>query len=139
MTPGRRKPLRIREEGTRAEGQSTVEFALIVPIVVLVVLLVVQVGVIVYANIAAAHLSREVARTLAVDPHADVGHLAAHVSTLRGDRLTIEVVESVSEDTGRAMVSVAVTYDIPPIIRPFDLVLRNVSAHAETRMLAEIK
>jgi hypothetical protein len=48
-------------------GQSTVEFALILPLVVLVVLFIVQAGFVVRDQVLVSHAAREGARAAAVD------------------------------------------------------------------------
>ena len=47
-------------------GQSTVEFALVLPLVVMVLLLVVQVGLVVRDQVLVVHAAREAARAAAV-------------------------------------------------------------------------
>jgi len=49
-------------------GQSTVEFALLLPLVVFAALAVLQVGLIVRDHVAVVHAAREAARTASVDP-----------------------------------------------------------------------
>ena len=52
----------------RQAGQSTVEFALLLPLVVFAALLVLQVGLIVRDHVAVVHAAREAARAASVDP-----------------------------------------------------------------------
>ncbi|MFN8034572.1 MAG: TadE/TadG family type IV pilus assembly protein [Acidimicrobiia bacterium] len=59
----RRPGARVRED----RGQATVEFALLLPVVVLALLAVVQVGVVVRDEIAVVHAAREAARAASVD------------------------------------------------------------------------
>lgn len=49
------------------DGQSTVEFAMIIPVVVLFLLIIMQVGIIVRQKILVTHSSREAARILSVE------------------------------------------------------------------------
>ena len=51
-----------------SKGQATVEFALTFPLVVLLLLLVVQLGVVIHAQVLAIHAAREGARAAAVAP-----------------------------------------------------------------------
>lgn len=83
---------RRREDG----GQASVELALVLPLVVLLLLAVVQLGLLVRDQILVVHAAREAAREAAVDPAADAPRRAALASsTLAGDRLTVTA-------TGRA-------------------------------------
>jgi Flp pilus assembly protein TadG len=52
-------------------GQATVEFALILPFVVLMLLAIVQVGFVARDYVRVAHASREAARAASVDPNGD--------------------------------------------------------------------
>lgn len=87
-------------------GQTTVELALALPIVVLLAALAVQVGLTVHDQVVVTHAAREAARVAAVDPEPDRARAAAvagggleperlevRVSGRgsRGDRLTAEV------------------------------------------------
>ena len=79
---------RVRKDG----GQATVELALVLPFVCLLVLAVVQVGLVVHAHLLVVHGAREGARAAAVDPHP----LAAQVAVVAGvpldpDDLDVEV------------------------------------------------
>ena len=80
--------MRNRDE----RGQATVEFALIIPLVLVVLLAVVQVAVVAYAQLAVTHLARETARVVAVDPTVDVSILVQERAPLGVDNATIEVV-----------------------------------------------
>jgi Flp pilus assembly protein TadG len=71
-------------------GQATVEFALCLPLVVLLLLLVVQVGVIVRGQVLVTHAAREAARAAAVDADPAAAERAAEASTpLAADRLSV--------------------------------------------------
>ena len=52
----------------REAGQSTVEFALLLPLIVFAALAVLQVGLIVRDHVAVVHAAREAARAASVDP-----------------------------------------------------------------------
>ena len=52
----------------RQAGQATVEFALLLPLVVFAALVVLQVGLIVRDHVAVVHAAREAARAASVDP-----------------------------------------------------------------------
>lgn len=77
---------RGREDG----GQASVELALVLPLVMLLLLAVVQVGLLVRDQILVVHAAREAAREAAVDPAADAPRRAAVASsTLSDARLTV--------------------------------------------------
>ncbi|MFN8017040.1 MAG: TadE/TadG family type IV pilus assembly protein [Acidimicrobiales bacterium] len=61
----RRRPPRVRGRG--AAGQASVELVLVLPVVVLALLLVVQVGLVVRAQVLVVHAAREGARAAAVE------------------------------------------------------------------------
>jgi Flp pilus assembly protein TadG len=77
---------RAREDG----GQASVELALVLPLVMLLLLAVAQVGLLVRDQILVVHAAREAVREAAVEPAADAPRRAALASsTLDGDRLTV--------------------------------------------------
>lgn len=126
---------RRREPGQ--SGQATVEFAIIIPLVVVVLLAVAQVAVIAYLQLAVTHLSHELARELAVDPSADLGRLTRERSQLRYDDLRIETQAVLTEPNGRMTVVVRVTHDAIPISGVFQPFLTDVTLSGEARMVAE--
>jgi Flp pilus assembly protein TadG len=76
----------------RDEGQSTVEPALVLPLLVLVVCFVVQLAVVVRDRIAVTHVARVAARAAVVDPSPDaVAAAARSASGLDASRLRISV------------------------------------------------
>lgn len=77
----------------REEGQATVELALLLPLVCLLLLLVVQVGLVVVARVRLEHGAREAVRALAVSPSVEDGRRAALTGGgLDPDHLALEVV-----------------------------------------------
>ena len=77
---------RAREDG----GQASVELALVLPLVMILLLAVVQLGLLVRDQILVVHAAREAAREAAVDPAADAPRRAAVASsTLSDSRLTV--------------------------------------------------
>lgn len=71
-------------------GQASVELALVLPLVMLLLLGMVQVGLLVRDQILVVHAAREAAREAAVDPAPDAARQAAAASsTLDGSRLTV--------------------------------------------------
>ena len=87
-------------------GQSTVEVALLLPVVAALLLAVVQVGMVVRDPVLVTHAAREAARAAAVDPQADVAREAA-VAAVRLDpgRLAVELSGS-TDPGGRLTVTV---------------------------------
>ena len=86
----------------RERGQATVEFALLLPLVVMAALAVVQVALIVRDHVATVAAAREAARSASVDPNpAHATHAARRVlpgATVRvgdrpavGEQITVEV------------------------------------------------
>lgn len=77
---------------TRDRGQSTVELALLLPVVVLLLLAVLQVGLVTRDVVLVTHASREAARAAAVDGAPGAAREAALASSgLEGDRLHVAV------------------------------------------------
>jgi hypothetical protein len=94
--------LPTRERQRHQWGQATVEVALTLPVVVLLMLAVVQIGLVASDRLLVSHAAREVARAAAVDPELGV-HAATGLDPARstieltggrrgGDRLTVTVV-----------------------------------------------
>ncbi|MEX0665040.1 MAG: TadE family type IV pilus minor pilin [Acidimicrobiia bacterium] len=72
----------------RERGQATVEFALVLPILVLALLAVLQVALVVRDHIAVVHAAREAARAASVDPDPSRAVRAAR-RTLPGARVHV--------------------------------------------------
>ena len=118
-------------------GQATVEFALIIPLVVVVLLAVIQVALVAYAQLGVAHVARETARAVSVDTSTDVSLLAQNMAPFGKNTLNIEVVILPAPPLGREFVVVTVSYQTPPISRlfaPFDTQMR---VSAQIKMLVE--
>lgn len=116
-------------------GQSTVELALCLPLVAIVLAVVVQVGVIARDRVRVWHAAREGARVAAVDPDADAVRRAAESSGL--EPLTISVEPEVIERRQGEPVTVRVAYSpslrVPVIGRLFE----NLTLDAEASMRIE--
>jgi len=99
------------------QGQSTVELALVLPVVVLLLLAVLQVGLVARDVVLVTHASREAARAAAVDSAPGAARQAAVMSSgLRSDRLLVRVV---GRSGPGSRVRVDITYSAPtnvPII-----------------------
>jgi Flp pilus assembly protein TadG len=71
-------------------GQASVELALVLPLVMILLLAVAQLGLLVRDQILVVHAAREAAREAAVEPGADAPrHAALASSTLDASRLTV--------------------------------------------------
>lgn len=116
-------------------GQAAVELALSLPLVVLVLAAVVQVGLVVRDQVLVVHAAREVARELAVDEGADKAGKPAHIAheatggALDAARLTVEVDHR--DDRVRARVGYRAPIRLP-LVKNFvpDVV---IAANAEVR------
>lgn len=76
--------------GRGERGQATVELALVLPVVVVMLLLVVQAGLLVRDQVLAVHAARAGARAVAVDPRAAAAERAVGAMGL-GGRARVEV------------------------------------------------
>lgn len=123
-----------RRPQSHESGQATVEFALIVPLIVVLLLAVAQVGVIVYLQLAVDHLAREVARELVVNPEADIGLLTSDHSLLGPSDLSIETQILSVDSQGNRTIVVRVTHDAVLISAVFHRFLADVELSAEARM-----
>jgi len=81
----RSAPTRVRagNRTNRDSGQATVEFALLLPVLVLALLAVIQVALVIRDEVAVIHAAREAARAVSVDPDPSSARRAAH-RTLAG-------------------------------------------------------
>ena len=117
----------------RQRGQATVELAIVLPVVVVLLLAVVQVGHVVRYRVVVVHTAREVARAAAVSPDApsvaDVGGRHG----LDAARLGVEVAPP--DDGG--FVRATVSYDIATDVVLVGPLVPDVSVEATAAMLAE--
>ena len=118
----------------RAErGQSSVEFALVLPLLGVAVLVAVQTGLVVTTKLAVTHTAREVARVLAVDPDADVDRIADAVDPAARER-TIAVRWVSAPLADRRLVEVRVEQEVPSLGGSW---IPEVRVGATIRMLGE--
>jgi Flp pilus assembly protein TadG len=121
--------------GARVRGQSTLELALVLPFVALLLMLVIQVGLVVRAQVMAIHAAREAARIVAItnDP-ALAADAAARSAGL--DPESIDVIVAGSAEPGTD-VTVSVEHNLVtdvPLIGPL---LGDVTLRAAATMRAE--
>jgi Flp pilus assembly protein TadG len=127
--PGRR----LRAGGER--GQATVELALVLPIVALLLLALVQVAVVARDQVLVAHAAREAARAAAVDDDADAARRAAErAGPLAADRLAVAV--SGRDDVG-SRVRVVVRYRVPLRLPLIGQAVRDLELRSEATMRVE--
>ena len=112
MTPGRacpRQRIPARPAGSSQQGQATVELAMTLPLVAVLLLLLVQAGLIARDQVLVTHAAREAARTAAVDPGADVQAIVG----ARTDLPDITASASTIGDTVRVDVRALVRIRVP--------------------------
>lgn len=113
---------RGRERSGRAvadDGQSAVELALVLPLLVALMFAVAQIGLVVRAQIMVLHAAREAVRVVAVDEAADAEAAALSAARLDAARTTV----AITGDTAPGgLVTVEVIYDVStevPLVGPF--------------------
>lgn len=98
----------------REAGQASVELALLLPLVVLLLLAVLQVALVARDVVLVTHAAREAARAAATDPHPDAPRRAAGASGgLDPDRLEVTMQ---GRGAPGARVAVTVRYRIPTAV-----------------------
>jgi Flp pilus assembly protein TadG len=109
----------------RERGQATVELALVLPVIVLLLLAVLQVALVARANVLVAGAARDAARSAAIDGDADAARIAAvDGSGLDPARLIVDV--EVGADVVRATVSYRHSTDVALVGRLVqDVTLRS--------------
>lgn len=122
---------REREDG----GQAAVELALVLPLVVLLLLGLVQLGLLVRDQILVVHAAREAAREAAVDPAAEAPRKAAAASsTLDEGRLTVT---ASGRGAAGSRVTVEVAYRAPTAVPIVGAALGDLTLRASATMRVE--
>ncbi len=116
-------------------GQSTVELALCLPIVVIILAVLVQVGVIAVDHVKVWHAAREGARVAAVDPDEGSIERAAESAGLRPIDLTVEPADLYRRQGER--VTVAVSYSPSTRIPVIGTLFEGLELDAEATMRLE--
>ena len=117
-------------------GQSTVEFALVLPLVALVVLFIVQAGCVVRDQVLVSHAAREGARAAAVSDADRTGAAivaAKRAGELRVDQISGEVTMLEGGETVRVVISYRSVTDMPII----GILLPDIDLHATVVMRVE--
>lgn len=119
----------------REEGQATVELALLLPLVCLLLLAVVQVGVVAVARVRLEHGAREAVRALAVSPSVP----AARNAALRGGGLEASALEVAVSGRGvpGSTVEVRLRYRVVTDVPLVGLLLEDVTLQTAAAMRVE--
>ena len=111
------------------------ELALVLPLVVMLLLSVVQLGLLVRDQILVVHAAREAAREAAVDPAPDAPRRAAVASSsLSDDRLTVA---STGRGAAGSRVKVEVTYRAPTAVPLLGAAVGDLTLRASATMRVE--
>jgi Flp pilus assembly protein TadG len=127
-----------RRPATRSgdeRGQATVELALVLPLVVVLLLALVQAAVAARDQILVTHAAREAARAVAVDDDVDAARRAAEqAGPLAAERLDVTVT---GRDGVGSRVRVVVRYTLPTRVPLVGRVLDEVTLEASATMRVE--
>jgi Flp pilus assembly protein TadG len=127
-----------RRPATRSgdeRGQATVELALVLPLVVVLLLALVQAAVVARDQILVTHAAREAARAVAVDDDVDAARRAAEqAGPLAAERLDVTVT---GRDGVGSRVRVVVRYTLPTRVPLVGRVLDEVTLEASATMRVE--
>ena len=116
-------------------GQASVELVLVLPLVVLLLLAVVQLGLLVRDQILVVHAAREAAREAAVDGSPDAPRRAALASsTLADSRLTVT---STGRGAAGTRVKVEVAYRAPTAVPLLGAAVGDLTLRASATMRVE--
>lgn len=132
MNSRQRLPFGLRSEA----GQSTVEFVLVLPVLVMALLAVVQVGVVIRDSLAVQNLAREAARAAAVEPTLLTAQTAVRESSGRLDSRRVKVELDGGSDPGE-LVTATVHYDAPTSVPIVGLMVGDAALSASVTMRVE--
>lgn len=119
----------------RDRGQSSVEVALLLPFVAVLLLGVVQVGLVVRDQVLVVHAAREAARAAAVDPAEGAARDAAEAASALSPARLVVAVSGRGEPGSR--VSVTVSYASPTVVPVVGRLLGDVTVTARATMRVE--
>lgn len=116
-------------------AQASVELALVLPLVVLLLLALIQGGLIVRDRILVTHAAREAVRVAALeDDQGAIEHAATKAGPLNEDRLNVD---TSGRDGPGSRVEVKVTYDAPTDVPLVGVLLSEVRLEASATMRVE--
>lgn len=118
-------------------GQSTVEFALILPLVFALMLVLAQLALVAQGRIQVTHGAREVARALAVDPGADAHAVLVAATTLDPATVDVTVVYVAASTPGREVVQVTVSAQVRSLLPSVHAFAELVTVESGAAMLVE--
>ncbi len=118
-------------------GQSSLEFALLLPAIVFVALVLAQIVLVVQAQVSVTHAAREAARVLAIEPQADALAVVAFSSALEPHQAEVSVEFLPAPIPGRQIVRVTVRYQVPAIASIVDSLIGDLAVDAQAAMLVE--
>lgn len=119
------------------EGQASLELALALPLVALLLLAVVQLGLLVRDQVLVVHAAREAARRAAVDPTETGARLAAAgAGPLDPARLRVELAPALAAG---AQVGVRLSYHSPTEAPIIGALLPDIVLHSRASMRREYK
>ena len=122
-------------DGDREGGQATVELALLLPVIVVLLLVILQIGLIARDVVLVSHAAREAARAAAVDSAPGAARAAAEeAGGLQADRL---VVRATGRGDAGSRVRVRITYRAPTKVPIVGALLGDRTLRAEATMRVE--
>jgi len=121
----------------RDAGQATVELVLALPVIVLVLLLVIQVGLIARDQVLVVDAAREGARAAAVGGPGAAGGAARSTPGLRPERTTVQASTVASGRDGAQDVRVVVRYRAPTEVPIVGLLIGDPTLTATVAMRVE--
>lgn len=126
-----------RGRGSTPRGQATVEFALVLPVLLIAVLAFAQVVLVAAAQLDAEQLAREIARSVAADPAADVDAIVERLTPTGSNGLDIEVHLDMAATGHYHLVTVSVRSDVSPILEIFEPFSAMFVAETQVTMRSE--
>ncbi len=140
MSQGRRPATLLDRDGRRGarhreRGQATVELALVLPLIAVLLLVLVQAAVVARDQVLVTHAAREAVRAAAVDDDVDAARRAAEqAGPLVADRLEVDVT---GRDGVGSRVRVVVRYSLPTHLPLAGRALGDVTLTASATMRVE--
>ena len=121
--------------GDAEDSQAAVEVALVLPLLVMVLLGLIQVGLVIRDQVLVTHAAREAARAAAVDPGPEAArHAAESGGALDPDRLSVE---SAGREGPGSRVQVTVRYRVPTRVPMIGPLIGDLRLQAEATMRVE--
>lgn len=122
----------MKRRSSDVKGQATVEFALLLPVAVIALLLIAQIGLVVRSRVMVTHAAREGARVAAVGgSDAEVNAAVSGSGSLNPARLRVRVSRDAS------VVTVLVDYEMPTDVSIVGALLKDPQMSAIASMYRE--